>query len=225
MLFNPKRSNIITIVGCGTSVYQRIHNVCAEVPLEDEQVWTLNTGGMVFRHDVLWDMHTDKWIAKCIKRDPDYERLNRRREWMKTHDKLIVMPNANPLFPTSRTFPLKQVIEETKSNYFSTGVAYMLAMAYVLKPLTLRLFGLDFTYKREEASHPDEIPGAMCCAYWVGRIKEAGIKIEVPNQTLFLDMRKRAEGYLYGYHEPATWEFDEEGIGTFTSPDYAADQS
>jgi hypothetical protein len=91
MLWQPERSDVITIVGCGPSIYQWVVSCCVNFPVDD-QIWVINPGARLFYHHVAFDMHDEEWLAKM-----DKERIKRRREWMKTHDKPIVahIPSAS----------------------------------------------------------------------------------------------------------------------------------
>lgn len=200
----------------GASVYDWVSITHRDFLDDLGEVWTINAGCRLFRHDVLWDMHTPKWLDK-----KKLDRAIRRREWLKQHghDKPIMMPRADPDFPTSVTFPLRQVIEETNSVYFSSGMAYLLAMAYCCKVKRLRLFGCDFSYARDINTHDEQ--GRACCEYWVGRLIEKGTRVEVTNNTHFLDMLTRSKGHIYGYDEPIEFEYPETGgAGHFLGPDY-----
>jgi hypothetical protein len=213
VIWEPIRSDTITIVCCGPSVYDWVNYCSREFPTDD-QIWTVNVGARLFHHHVCFDMHDDEWLSKM-----DTDRIFRRREWMKTHDKPIVMPRALPDIPMSRTFPLHRTVRETSSNYFADGTSYMLATAYRLKPKVLRIFGADYSHNRQKSSHGE--PGEKCANYWVGRIKESGIQVEMSKNTHFMDHGARAEGFFYGYTERGKWEFDAEGKGTLTNLDYA----
>jgi hypothetical protein len=216
MLWEPTRSDVITILGCGPSIYDWINYNCKDFPADD-QIWVVNPGARLFYHHVAFDMHDQPWIDKM-----DKERLRRRRAWMASHNKPIVMPQALPEIPTSVTYPLHRVVSETKSNYFADGTSYMFAMAYLLKPKVLRVFGADYSFNRQETTHTE--PGEKCANYWIGRIKESGVQVEMSKNTHLMDQAERSKGFFYGYSEAGKWTFDEQGRGTLTNLNYA-DQS
>jgi len=209
----------LAIIGMGKSVYQWIVSNYADI--QDCEVWTLNMGSAIFRHDVVFDMHEDEYLVG----DKAAPRIDKRREWLKKHDKPIIMPKALSDFPTSLTYPLREVIEGTGSTYFSTGVAYMLALAYMCKVRQLKLFGIDFSYDRSLATHNE--PGQKCCEYWTGRIQERGCNVELPNDTHFMDMHHRTtKATIYGYAKPLEFDYPivngkPQGQGKFIGPDYA----
>ena len=223
MLYEPRRSDIITFVGLGASCYDWVAFSYRNFAKEDNQIWTINSGVKLFQHDVCFDIHTPEWLKEQAERKQNANAAPvARREWMQHHDRPIVLAQRDPLIPTSLTFPLKSVIERTNSAYFTTGLSYMFACVWIVKPRILRLFGCDFTYDREVATHDE--PGRACCEYWVGRIIERGTKIETSNSTHFLDMKMRSTGHLYGYHEPAMFSVDpanKQLPPVFVSPDYS----
>jgi hypothetical protein len=163
-------------------------------------------------------MHTEEWIKNVNPKTVG--RIDKRREWFKQHDKPIIMPKASPEFPTSITYPLKEVYERTNSLYFSNGVAYMLAMAYCCDVEQLMMFGCDFSYDRNTNTHDEQ--GRACCEYWVGRLVEKGCKVGFGSETHFMDSHTRSQGQIYGYHELVTMNFpiNGEGKAKFVSPDY-----
>jgi hypothetical protein len=206
----------LTILGLGASVYDYInlaHRDCANLG----EVWTINAGGVLFRHDVLFDMHTEAWIYGL--KASILERVLSRRRRLKTHDKPIYMPQALPDYPTSVTYPLADVIEKTGSCYFSAGLAYLLAMAYCCNVRRLSMWGCDFSYDRDTNSHDEQ--GRACCEYWVGRLVGIGCAVSHSASTHFMDSRRRSAGRIYGYDEPVRFDFPiEGGKGKFVGPDY-----
>jgi hypothetical protein len=219
MLWQPSPIDTLTIVGLGVSVYDWVRCNHAQFNYEGT-VWTVNAGAVTFRHDLVFDMHEPKWLEAMEQKDPKgFSRISRRREWLKKHDKPIIMPRHRPEWPTSLTYPLRRVVEETHSCYFATGVAYMLAAAKICKVKTLKLFGCDFSYCRDTNTHDEQ--GRACCEYWLGRIIESGTRVEVTTNTHLLDMITRSQGRIYGYDEQVTFEFPNTGgMGRFIGPDY-----
>ncbi len=212
----PRPIENLTIIGLGASVYDWIAQIYQDMG-DVGEVWTINAGGVCFRCDVLWDMHSDEWIEQLqpIMR----KRVIKRREWLKNYDKPVVMPKAKPEYPTSVTYPLREVIEKTSSVYFGTGMAYMLAMALACEVKRLRMFGCDFSYDRQSNTHDEQ--GRACCEYWVGRLVGSGCQVGTSTRTHFLDGWNRSKGKIYGYHEPVVMEFPVDGgKGKFVAPDY-----
>lgn len=214
-LIQPR--NKITIVGLGTSCYDWVQYQW-EYFLPESEVWTINAGAAVFRHDIVFDMHTEEWVATL--KGKTAQRVMRRREWLKDHDKPIVMARAVPELPTSITYPLREVYEAVGSLYFSTGIAYMLALAFACDVKELNMFGCDFSYQRDTNSHDEQ--GRACAEYWVGRLVQKGCKVAHSGRSHFMDMHKRSEGRIYGYHEPVVMDFPlDGGRGKLVGPDYA----
>lgn len=213
----------VTMIGMGASVYDWVSNVHDEF-LTNGEIWTINSGAALFRHDYVFDMHTDEWIAKMDEKTK--ERAIRRREWLVNHDRPIIMPKAKPELPTSITFPLGEVIELTKSVYFATGASYMLALAYVCDVKYLKLFGCDFSYDRNTNTHDEQ--GRACAEYWIGRLVQRGTKVATPTNSHLMDGFRRSQGLIYGYHERVAMDFptDEKGgivqgaHGKFVGPNY-----
>lgn len=219
----------ITMIGLGMSCYDWIANVYEEFDhLGQGEIWTINAGASCFYHHVVFDMHDEGWVASM---NPMYrERVARRRDFLKTHDRPVIMPKADPTIPTSVAYPLGEVIERTKSVYFATGMAYMLALAYCCEVKHLRLFGTDFSYERDRNTHDEQ--GRACAEYWVGRLVQQGTKLSTSTRTHFMDGHRRSQGHIYGYHERVEMAFPIDGKGNlvpdahakFVGPDYVEDK-
>jgi len=161
------------------------------------EVWTINNGGLMFRHDVLWDMHTEEYIANLS--ELDRARISVRRTLLMHHDRPVVMPKANTLVGSSVTFPLAEVIDLTQSSWFNNGTAYMLATALCCKVEQLLLYGVDFVGPQFELQR-------ACTTYWLGRLIQSGCKIG-GSCKLVEDIQRKSGDELYGYHEPAMFEY------------------
>ena len=197
----------LTILAMGRSINEWISQTYLNPDFGE--IWTINNGGLMFRHDVLWDMHTDEYLAALS--ELDRSRVSVRRALLQSHDRPIVMPKADIGIPTSVTFPLKDIIDLTQSSWFNNGTAYMLAAALCCKVDRLHLYGVDFVGSQYEAQR-------ACTMYWLGRLIQAGCRIGGVGPLVY-DMQRQSGAVLYGYHEPAMFEYG--GIEpVFSGPNY-----
>ena len=167
MRYELRELDTVTIIGLGKSCYDWVRATYNDFRDTEGEVWTINAGAAIFRHDVVWDMHTDEWLAQ---RKDKLPHVIRRREWMRRHDKPIVMPKVVEGVPMSRAYPLKDIYDKTGSLYLSGGLAYPLAYFHACGGKTLRLFGCDFSYDRDTNTHDEQ--GRACCEYLIGRLVE-----------------------------------------------------
>src|SRR5262245_6631490 len=137
-LVPPPKDGKLTLLGLGRSIYDWISQTHDNFE-ELDTVWVINAGCGLFRHDVVFDMHTDEWIDRLD--DKTKKRADNRREWLKNHDKPIIMPRKHPDYPTSVGYPLGEVIEKTGSCYFASGLAYPMALAFLYEVKQIKLFG------------------------------------------------------------------------------------
>jgi len=87
-------------------------------------------------------------------------------------------------------YPLSEIVAEYHTAYFANSIAYMLAYAMREKADKVKLYGIDHltfqTYILERA----------CLEYWLGRMVERGIEVEIASGSALL---KTGDGKLYGY--------------------------
>jgi hypothetical protein len=217
LLYPIRPIDTVTLIALGSSCYDWVRFTYKDFNDLGGEIWTINAGAAVFRHDVAWDMHTKEWLEQ---RKGKLAHVLRRREWAKGHDKPIVMAKSDPEIPNSFTYPLRAVIEKTHSYYFSGGLAYPLAYAHACDVKRFRIFGADFSYNRDTNTHDEQ--GRACAEYWIGRMVEKGVRVEYSKDTHFMDMHKRGKGHIYGYHEQVEVDLpDDGGQGRFVGPDYA----
>lgn len=209
----------VVLVGLGVSCYDFVQDNYNNFDTGWE-VWTINAGAKCFSHDIVFDMHTPEWLEEKVKKRGKPDAPLKRREWMKTHDKPIVMPKASPEYPTSITYPLREVVEAVGTPYFSNGLSYPIALMLVCGVKAVKLFGCDFSYDRNTNTHDEQ--GRACCEFWLGRLVQSGAQVAHSNNTHLLDAHTRADGTIYGYHEKMEFEFPNGGgKGKFIGPDYA----
>lgn len=93
----------------------------------------------------------------------------------------IYMMNQYEEIPTSIRFPIE--IVSAYKNYHRTSITYMLALAYHLfkatgNPKSVALFGVHMEGIEE---YMEQRP---CCEYWLGRMEEAGMDINIAHGSI-----------------------------------------
>jgi hypothetical protein len=119
-------------------------------------------------------------------------------KWCQKHPK-IYMQEVRPEFPGSIAYPIKEMVAEFGPYFWSSSIAYMLALAISKKPAVIGLWGIDMS-AHDEYAH--QRPG---CQYYIHEAKRRGIKIAVPHET---DIHHPAP--MYGYREasPGWWKMN-----------------
>jgi hypothetical protein len=97
-----------------------------------------------------------------------------------------------PRIPHSKAFPLEEVSDKFKTNYFASTIEYAMAYALWAGCDVLNLYGINMTVKQE---YIDQKPG---CEFWVGVAK--GMGVEVNLQYEHTSLLKTRNGLLYGYN-------------------------
>jgi len=139
-----------------------------------DEVWTLNAGIRMFQHDKLFAMDD---LRVGAKRYPEYGRL------LKEHDKPIFTSVAYPEFPTSVTFPIKEVgAKMGPFAAFDNTAVYAIAYACWSGVRNLYLYGCDFHYVDPSLRER----GGQAATYMIGICKGMGMNINLPPTTTLL---------------------------------------
>lgn len=159
-----------------------------------DEVWTVNRGVRVFRHDVAWVM--DDLIGEA---NSDY----RYGQFLMRHPKPVITSVAYDSFTSSLTYPMAEVQAELGVEavpYFHNSVPYIIAYALFIGVKRLILFGCDYTHPN--APNIREADRANC-EYWVGFARARGMRVGVPQDSTLLNTRDHDGLWWYGYREQA----------------------
>ena len=89
-------------------------------------------------------------------------------------------------------YPLEEVKERFKTEYFTNTVSYMLAYAIFIGVKKIGIYGVDVAFG---APYAQENRG---CEYWIGRAVEAGIEVVAPEQS---QLMRTISGVIYGVQD------------------------
>ena len=188
----PKK---VALLGLGGSVENYKNDMCASTLSEEfDQVWALNFGIKLYRHDIAFIMDD---LRVQSKKFPAYETA------MKNHNRPIICPKAYPEFPASLEFPIREVVDFVKDDYFSSTVGYAIALACMIGVKNMTFYGCDFFYPGQVRKEE----GAQNAAYLLGLCREKGMDYRVTPGSTFLGsddmimMPDRAYRIMYGYAE------------------------
>lgn len=164
-----KQGRIVAI--CGTAGSSR--DEIMQQP-DDVELWGLNLSyRWMPRCDVWFEMHDPNIYSGVF--------IAEHREWLRNATIPVYMQRHFEEFPSSIAFPVDEVTEHgTFPDYFTSSVAYMIAMAVHQCVSEIRLLGVnmatgsEYGYQRSAAE------------YWCGVAAARGIKVYFPKQSPML---------------------------------------
>jgi SAM-dependent methyltransferase len=170
----------------------------SEVVTGVDEIWTLNRGIGVFRHDLAFVMDHIQGEAD---KHPRYGAM------LWKHNKPIITSDNYPNWPNHvRQFPFKEIwnwtigaVNPMHGDWYHNSVAYIVVYAGFIGVKELRVFGADYSLHSSgvvEDGHPN-------VAYWVGKMEAVGLKVVAPADSSFLNVNQRS--WIYGYqNDPRT---------------------
>jgi hypothetical protein len=130
-----------------------------------------------------FDLHRKECWAKSNNKGQKY--LN----WLASNPVPIYMQDRFPEVPASIRYPFEQVCYGIKRKYFTSHVAYMIALALSEGVTHLGFFGVNYSPDCEYGTQRGSTE------YWMGRAEALGVHLEMPETcTLLADPKE-----LYGY--------------------------
>lgn len=158
------------------------------VPWEDPsfEIWGLNQGHLNFprRADRWFEMHSPEFTADL--RDPGYI------PWLESLTIPVYMLDVQAQFPTSCRYPIESAIVYAGRDYFTSSIAYMLALAAIEGFEEIHLYGINLAIGDE---YFYEKP---CAEWWIGYLEGKGMTVVVPHASSLLKQYLR-----YGYFTDA----------------------
>lgn len=102
----------------------------------------------------------------------------------------VMMQEKTDEFPYSSAYPKDEMVAEFGPHFFSSSIAFMLALAISKKPETIGLWGVDMLASDE---YDYQRPG---CFRFIEIARERGIEVYIPPQSGLL-ITPRLYGYDY----------------------------
>ena len=182
----------IAIVGLGKSWHD--FNLAKSHGTHFDEVWAINAVGSVIFHDRTFMMDP---VSRFLDTDNAGGQTSGMTEVLLNDDKPIYTCELDARCKNLVEFPLNEILKAFNCHYLNNTVAYAVAFALWNKVGTIKMFGVDFSYRGN--LHFAE-SGRACVEYWLSKAMVMGIKIEVASTSGLLDTDVPAEEKLYGYH-------------------------
>lgn len=147
----------------------------------DWAIWSLSprNESELPRHDAWFELHSRSVLESLG--NPVY------LEWLR-HLPLVYMQTADPEFPGSVAYPKDEMVARFGSEFFTSSMAWMLAMAITQQPSAIGIWGV------ESATHGEYHTQRTGILHFIEVARALGIKIIVPDGCRLL-----RRGILYGY--------------------------
>lgn len=187
----PAKLRTICISGFAESTRELANNVSA-----DTEIWSLNRCyTFLKRWDRWFEVHQpDLYTGRTGLREPAYMEL------LRNSKAPIYMQVVDPSIPKAVQYPRKEILEAGFREYFTTSVAFMLALvAYEHRTLGLHV-GQVLMYGIDMSAYSEYSYQRPCVEYWCGVLDGLGIAhnghslVEVPKLAPVL------KGPSYGDH-------------------------
>ena len=159
----------------------------------DCDVWVFNEciSNNTFPYaDIVFQMHLE-----AIWRNPENRNDKGHVKWLKEQtDTRVVMQDKYSDVPMSERFPLEEIVEHFKISYFTSSVAYALALACYWGYKRIELYGVEMETNTEYQYQRDGV------TLWLGVALGLGIDVDA-HITIF-------DQPLYGYEGEATIPYE-----------------
>jgi hypothetical protein len=168
-----------------------------------DAVWAINLMGLRIRHDLLFHMDDCRVQEARAARNDNVRSLV---EMLEIHPRFLTS-TVYPEYPGAEAYPLEDVVNDLKTTYFNSTVAYAVGYAIHCQVDEIHLYGVDFSYPNV---HKVE-RGRGCVEHLLGIARARGIEIVLPDDTTLMDYNLSSAEKPYGYCDAFEMEFIREG--------------
>jgi hypothetical protein len=159
-----------------------------------DETWAINAMAGVIQHDRAFIMDDLPYFAKQARTAPH---LAGYKDWLHKSTAPIYTSTAHPEFPASVRYPIEDVVQKLRVAYFNTTVAYAVAYALYIGVREMKLYGMDFTDRTNQAFSE---AGRACVEYWLRDAAWRNIKVTIARSSSLCDHATNRP--LYGYSTP-----------------------
>jgi len=189
------RPKTVVLLAHGGSLYRYFYDVIATAGVVPwDEIWCINLIARAVRHDKHFMMDDLRYQVAEL-----YPKFAAE---LKTTDRPIITSQAYPEFPTSVSFPIKQVVNVLRDDWFENTACYAIGYALAIGVKELWLYGCDFYYENVQAREA----GGQNAAHLIGLARQFGCTVKIPRESTLLSMHKiEPDGNgdyvrpLYGY--------------------------
>jgi hypothetical protein len=182
----------VAIVGLGKSWHD--YNLARSHGAHFDETWAINAVGSVIFHDRTFMMDP---VSRFLDSDDAGGQTSGMKEVLLNDDKPIYTCELDKRCKNLVEYPLNEILKAFNCHYLNNTVAYAVAFALWNKVGTIKMFGIDFSYKGN--LHFAE-SGRACVEFWLSKGMVMGTRVEVAKTSGLLDTDVPAEEKLYGYH-------------------------
>jgi hypothetical protein len=133
------------------------------------------------------DAHFELHSIDLLLQEPD--RFLQYLEMLATKP-VVYLAELERRIPGGRVFPRERMVQEFGPFFFSSTIAWMMALAILMEPKEIAIFGIDMTAEDE---YRLQRPG---CQYFIQKAHDRGIVVSAPVESDLL-----VPGPQYGYCE------------------------
>jgi hypothetical protein len=156
-----------------------------DTPIDDGEIWGVNSTHLLRNVDRIIDIH-DRVKPKEEKDQIHMEQLRKKSIPTYSQDEMEGFDNV-------KKYPLDEIVKEFDTDYFGSGIDYMIALAIYEGATDIHLYGVCMMTESEYAHQKASVE------YWVGIARGRGIDIKVHGEHSVI--LKTRNGLIYGYQE------------------------
>ena len=155
-----------------------------DTPIDDGEIWGVNNTHLLRNVDRIIDVHSNRFDPDEMKDKAHMYFLN--KKYVPTY-----LQNEVEGCPHVKKYPINEIRREFKTDYFGSGIDYIIALAIHEGATEIHLYGVCMMTKSEYSHQKASVE------FWLGYAMGRGIEVEVHGDRSVI--LKTNNGLMYGY--------------------------
>ena len=164
-----------------------------DTPYYNGEVWSVNDAHILRPVDLVVDIHIKR--LNPIEEQPKFDKKH--LELLREKEIPAYFVSEIEGYPNIKKYPIEEILKEFGSDYFGSGIDYIIALAIYKGATEIHIYGV-YMVLEDEYSHQKP-----SLEYWIGFARGRGISVEVHGDKTELLLTR--SGYMYGYQTLQAW--------------------
>lgn len=139
-----------------------------------------------------FQMHPRDWSSAGKKPTGYFGRPKEHLDFLASFNGTVWMQAEDADIPNSKRYPLEDVVESSGRSYFTSTFAYQLGLAWYEHVVLGEKIGRVRVYGVNLTSMDEYIHQKSCVEYWLGRLEQADVELEIPAASALLKGKQYA---------------------------------
>ncbi len=136
-----------------------------------------------------FQLHPRNWVNPSGKQTGFFGRPEAHMDFLKAFDGELWLQEEMDELPNGKRYPLDEIVRAAGRTHFTSTFAYQLGLMWYQHVVEKRPIEKLVVYGVNLTSMDEYVSQKPCVEYWLGRLEEAGVVVDIPRASALLKGR------------------------------------